>query len=381
MTSVLTASAAAIAVSLAALTFGAGSAVAAGGGVDPFFSQVLATPDDPAVNLAYAQRAEDRGEYRKALAAYERVLAADPDHPEASAALVRVRRLIEPETTQFFAEFGFGYDSNARQFPSPFEDEDGSAFAAVSVRDERRLGSMRWRTEAGLYGRLYGDTNQLNQAVLSAGIGPLVPLGNVVVLRPALVGGYSVLDGDGFYGEVGASFTLEGRYGGALQSVELRTVWRDYTSRWVSDDGFIIDLRGRFAADSVIAEGDALVLSPKLRWSDIDVRPGVLLVSTLEPGRYVEAGATLAYTVPFTDWLYAGPTVTFAQRWYKTPAFFAGPDREDTYFAPGATAVLHDLIAENVDIRVDYRFEHQNSNDPTRDFDNHAVTARIQARF
>jgi len=177
------------------------------------------------------------------------------------------------------------------------------------------------------------------------------------------------------------SLTLEGFLEGALQSVELRATYRDYDSRWVSDDGFVIDLLGHFAQNGVIGDGDAVILKPRLRWSGVESRPGVLLPAGFEPGRYFEVGAKAEYYYPFATWLLGGPNFALYQRWFSEPVVVGGSNRADTFYAPGAAIIIRDVVAQNVDIRFDYRFERQISNDPTRDFDNHYAGGRLLARF
>ncbi len=279
----------------AIIAAGIATAGHAAGMIDPYYGQVLANPTDPDINIAYAQRAEDRGEHRKALAAYERVLLHHPDNAEAIAGLIRVRRYLQPTITRVFVEFGGTYQSNPRQFPSPFETDDGSGFTSVRLFDERRLGSHRWRTNVNTFGELFGTTDVLNRFEIDGSIGPVFDLTSRIAVRPALVGGYSWLDGGTFFGEGGVSLTFEGYLEGALQAVEIRGTWRDYSSRWVSDDGFVIDVRGHFARNGLIGDADAFVFKPRLRWSGLDAAPGVVVPAAFEPGNYVEIGAQFAY--------------------------------------------------------------------------------------
>ena len=53
-------------------------AVALGDEIADVFDQLLSSPDDPALNLRYAELALAKGETRKALSAHERILARDP---------------------------------------------------------------------------------------------------------------------------------------------------------------------------------------------------------------------------------------------------------------------------------------------------------------
>jgi hypothetical protein len=48
--------------------------------------------------------------------------------------------------------------------------------------------------------------------------------------------------------------------------------------------------------------------------------------------------------------------------------------------APGATVVFHQVWGHQTDLRVDYRFERNNSNLAARDYDNHVATLMIVAR-
>ncbi|MBB4304987.1 hypothetical protein GGD81_004053 [Rhodobium orientis] len=351
------------------------------GPIDSGYGAVLADPTDPMINNAYAARAEARGEYRKALATYERILVHHPDNAEAISGLMRMRRRLQPSSTQVFLELGGAYQSNPRQFPSPGETDDGNAFSVIRILDERSFGSQRWRTMIEGSGEIFGDLDVLDNFALSADTGPLFDLTPTIAVRPALVGGYAFLDGGSFFGEVGASLGFEGYLQGALQSIEIRATWRDYADRWVSDDGAVIDVRGHFGYGGLIDDADAIIVKPRLRWSGVDTRPGVVIPSGFEPGRYFEAGTKLEYYYPFAEWLLAGPNVGLFQRWFDKPVTVGGADRRDTYLAPGGSVILRDLVAENVDFRFDYRYEMQDSNDPTRDFDNHAVAGRILARF
>ena len=84
--------AAALAAALSLATAGEGAADE----MTDVYARIVANPVDSELNLQYALLAEGRGEYRKALAAYERVLVNDPGNEAARRGLQRVRRIIEP---------------------------------------------------------------------------------------------------------------------------------------------------------------------------------------------------------------------------------------------------------------------------------------------
>ncbi len=61
---------------------------------DSVFERLLFSPSDPALNIRYAELAEANGELRKALGAYERVLAQDPYNSQVLSKYRRVKNLL-----------------------------------------------------------------------------------------------------------------------------------------------------------------------------------------------------------------------------------------------------------------------------------------------
>lgn len=351
--------------------------------LDVLYERILANPRDIAANLAYAREAETRGELRKALTTYERILQLEPGQSEAAEGLWRIRRALEPTSTTIIVEAGAGYESNPTEESKPrFYEDSASVFAAARLRDERRLGDLRWRTDVQGYGTWYPDAETVNNAGVSANIGPIIPVGDGAYgIRPALVGAVEWLDQSFLYGEAGASLSFEGRFAGAMQAVELRGVWRGYGDRWASDSGPVIDLAGHFATAGVIADQDLLAIRPRLRWSGVDGTSLATVPTQFEPGNYIELGARVDYNVRLLDWLAAGTHVGLYQRWFSAAAAPGRSDREDTYFAPGASLTFTNLISYSTDFRLDYTYQRQLSNAPGRTFSNNVVTGRVIARF
>jgi tetratricopeptide (TPR) repeat protein len=370
-------------VCLAAACLGAAPSPASADELDVLYAPILTNPRDVEANLAYARAAEARGELRKALTTYERVLLLDPGQADASEGLWRIRRLLEPASTTVVMEAGVGYESNPTEQSRPrFYEESASVFAAARLRDERRLGDLRWRTDVQGYGIWYPDAEIINNAGVSANVGPVLPIGDgSYTVRPALVGALEWLDQSFLYGEAGASLTFEGRFAGAMQAVELRGVWRGYGDRWASDSGPVIDLAGHFATAGLIADRDLLAIRPRLRWSGVDGKSLNVVPTQFEPGNYIELGARVDYNVRVVDWLIAGAHVGLYERWFTAAAAPGRSDREDTYFAPGASLTFTNLVSYATDFKVDYTYQRQLSNAPGRTFSNNIVTGRVIARF
>jgi hypothetical protein len=340
------------------------------------YAQIVANPVDSELNLQYALLAEGRGEYRKALAAYERVLLNDPDNEPARRGLQRVRRIIEPAVTQRTLEIGTAIDSNPTHdaIGSP---GDVSGYGRYRVRDERAIGGYRWRTILNAYGEMHARETQLNHANLTADTGPLIDLeGTMATFRPAVGGGAAAFDGRFYYWDVNVSGTFEGQLQGAHQWARLRAGYRQYDPSFTADRGFYADLTGRLAFNDVIHEGDVFSFSPHARWSGIEGLPdnGATEFAT---GLYVEGGGTVEYARVVTRLLTASISLKLNQRWYRDIGSGA---RSDLMLSPGASIVLNGLFGVQTDLTFDYRYQHNDSNDAAHDWRNHVFKVALTAR-
>lgn len=372
---------------LAALVLGASAtaAHAAGDGspeMTVLFQRVMADPTDVEANLAYARLAEKLGERRKALATYERILINDPGNDAARRGLDRIRRAIEPSWTNLTLSTGVGYNSNPLQRPDTAS-RPGSVFGLIDARfrDERPLGWWRWRTELFGGGRLYEKTHQMSNGYVGGEVGPLLPVAGRAAVRPIVIAGYRWLDSSDLYGEIGGGVEVEGRFQGALQALRLAAVWRDYGEDWSSDSGPVVDLAARFSRPALFFDNDALFIRPRVRWSDVGSNPVPNLPTQFEVGKYWEIGGRIDYRIAWTDVITTGIGAALYQRWFADPYTAGSDDRADTYFAPGVNIIFSDLLTDAVDLRFDYTYQMQTSNDPSREFDAHLVTGRVVGRF
>ncbi|MEM8854525.1 MAG: hypothetical protein AAGD34_12555 [Pseudomonadota bacterium] len=369
-----------------ALGFGSlagGAALAADGEtVGPLFADLYADPGNVDLNIAYAQRAESRGEYRKALTTYERVLLIDPSNAAARKGMSRMRFLLAPNFTNFRFTIGGGFESNPIQRPD-FAPQPSSGFGALALtmRDERRIGRLRWRTNAFGGADIFTHTPEVTTIYAGGDVGPLIQLSPSITLRPSVVGTYRTLDGVSLFGEAGGALELEGYLDGARQSVRLGAVWREYGSDWVSDGGIVVDLTGHFARAGLLSPRDTLIVRPNARYSGVENANGVLIPENFEPGKYFQIGGRVDYRFAFTERLSAGVEMAIYQRWFEDEVTAGGDKRSDTYFAPGASVRIGDILTEAADVTLGYRYEVTQSNDPGREFDNHVVSARFGVNF
>jgi hypothetical protein len=349
------------------------------------YAQVLKNPADTQANLHYAQAAEENGKLRWALMAYERVVANDPGNAEAQAGLQRVRRKLQPNTTQYTVEAGAAFESNPR-YSSNGSRGEAQLFASGAIRDERTLGDLRWRTNALALGLWHGTENDLNYGYAGATTGPVFGFFGDSNLVLGIGGGAASFDHRFYFGEAIASATIEKYAFGALQSVQFRTGYRDYDSFFPTTTGTYYDIAGKFAVPDVFREGNIVTFEPWARWSAIGGTGLSPLLTSVQPGSYDEFGARAAFLMPVAANITLGPTVTYFNRSYNTDVVPAtGARREDTVGGPGASVWIANpfTVAPNVLTawKIEYQYLKDNSNDPAHTFNDHVITTSLVFRF
>ena len=161
--------------------------VAARADLRAVFEKILRAPNDTALNLRYARLAEAQGAPRKALAAYERILANDPTNRAAQRGLRRIRRFLEPSYTEIVLRLGGQYETNPRfRRGGAAVRDDGNLNGDLSIRDERTLGGRRWRSEGALFADRHIEDHRLDYGQIGGNFGPFFDLGGGWALRPAL---------------------------------------------------------------------------------------------------------------------------------------------------------------------------------------------------
>jgi hypothetical protein len=347
------------------------------------YQGVLANPTDTEVNLQYALVAEGQKKWRLALAAYERILANDPNNAAARAGLQRIRRIIQPPQTQKTVEIGTEYDSNILQTPDDAS-SDWTFYAKGRVRDERNWFGRRWRTTATAYADTHADNHDLDYMVAMFDVGPILDLnGTMMAARPFVGGAVSGVGGNYFYSEVNFGGSVEGYLDGAYQWARVRAGYRGYGDVGVSTDGWYAEASAHLAHKDLFSDRDVVFAEPWIRWNGISGAGYGGPINTdfytyypsVTPGRYTGWGSRFEYDTKVNDWLTLGASFRFSNRDY---ADFGG--RNDWMYAPGAAVVFSNLLSPQTDIRVEYEFQHNDSNQSQYDFDNHSVVLSFVAR-
>jgi hypothetical protein len=369
---------------LISIAWAAGAlAPARAGEIDNLHAQILLHPEDSELNLRFAQLAEASGHLRWALAAYERVVLNDRNNAAALSGLTRVRRALQPNTTLLTVQLGAQYESNPRYYLPPHRGEV-EALGSVALLDERNLGGIRWRTNAVAAGLAHANDTDLNYGVAGADTGPVLDALPGWSFRPAVGGSAAYFDRRFYYGEGAVSGTFESVTQGLYRSILLRGAYRSYDNFFPSGEGFYVEARAKTAVPAVFGPGSVLIVSPFVVWSDISgIAPIVNpIITELQPGAYVEAGARIDVIKGLTSWMVLGLNFTASARNYRTDVVPSSLERrQDWILSPGASLTFPNLFAYQSDLRFEYRYLSDQSNDPTKSFNDHIVTASIISRF
>jgi hypothetical protein len=363
-----------------------GATARAAAGVDPelrnVYRQILRNPTDVALNLKYAALAERKGLLRKALAAYQRVLIQDPHNAEARAGLTRVATMLEPDFSAIYLQLGARYATNVRQRPGVYNKgkDDGIGDARFILRDERRLGSLRWRTLGQLYADLHARSRSADFGYLGASTGPLFNLSNEWRLRPAAGAAFAWLDRRVFFSELSGQLNFEALGAGLLRRVDLRFGYQfmghDYAA---GRDGFVIDVAPEFAVPSVLKEGDRITVRPRYRMNGATGRNAdpAFVQGDIFPERYHEIGGEAAYLAPILGGkAYLGPTFEGNVRYYRSNVPGGSTRRRDVYLRPGFQLIVPNAFVKGHTLSFQYWHERNISNASDRGFVNHVVGIR-----
>lgn len=359
---------------------------------DALFAQLLKNPDDPELNKKFAREAEARGDIRHAFAALERVVTSSAGDTEAQAEFDRLRNKVMPAVTNVTVQAGANYASNP-SYGANFQrrPDDATFDASIAIADERTIAGVRWRSHMVGYGQLQDDLNDLNFGIVAAESGPVFWLTPELWLHVAAGSAMAWQSGQKLFDDVSVSATVGGLYRGLTQSVTARYTWRDGSfSNFGANDGSIVDLEGRFVLSPSLTTGDLLYLLPRVQVSQAGSNPIEETrgrVRPMFPGDYAELGARAVYYVPIDKGrVFLGAGIGIYQRWYdeKIDEWYNDDydkDRSDFYVEPTAHVILPNFIAPNIDLRFDYRFERNFSNDVLRDYENHVAGTRVVGRF
>jgi len=347
-------------------------------------AMILRDPANVELNLRYARLAEEKGELKKALSAYERVTVNSPLNYEAQEGFRRIVRKLQPEGTRVSLELGGGWESN------PARDARGGksdwlALVRAELRDERSIGEVSWRTIGSAIGEFYRDQgNAINYASAGAVTGPIWDVTPQFSLHTAVGGGAALYGEHKLYEEAVAAFTLESGFWNGVQTGRLRVGFRGYGEFYGGSSGIYADVSERFGFIGVLEKNDIVVVMPWFRWSDIAGTPLHLPLEETQPGRYWETGLRAEYFRPLAPWILVGASMAASYRKYSEATILrsgASVLRRDATYLPGVAVIFPKLLWDNADLRVDYKYEDNRSNVPFDTYVDHQITTSAIFRF
>jgi hypothetical protein len=355
--------------------------------LESLHARILRQPNNTELNLRFGELAERAGYLRWALAAYERVVLNDPANLEGQRGLTRVRRALQPNFTLATLQFGAIYETHPRYYLPSRPEFQG--FGSIAVIDERKLGDMRWRTDSVAAVIAHAHETDLTYGIAGFDTGPVIDVYPGWSVHTALGANAAYFDRHFYFAEGAASAAVQTTFGPVLHSLLLRGAYRSYDEHFPSTQGVYAEVRARWAVPDVTGPGSVLILSPWYLWSDISGSTDVVspIITDLQPGAYDEYGGRVEWVQSLASWVALSAHVSVWQRNYRhdvvaepgVPEF--GQLRRDFFVSPGGSLIFPGLFAYRTDLRLDYRYLTNDSNDPTKDFHDHIVSLSVIKRF
>ena len=348
------------------------------------FDRLQQNPFDIELNFRYAELAIEQDRLRSALAAYERILATDPENAEAKAGVERIRRLLRPEFTDATVIGGGQYESNPRRAGKGVSGgDDVLAVTQADVIDERRIGQYRLRSEADFFANFHDRFTEIDYGRVAANSGPILGLHEDWEIRPAIGGGYAWLDGQTFYGEGSSLLSLYSLGAGPLRRVDLLFEYDKVSETFARRDAYQIALSPQLYWVNRVTDQDIVLLSPFYRFNGVvgSGPPGIGPSAQPFPLESHQFGGRIDYYVAFSGDVAVDANFTGYYQPFNEHVFNGSGLRRDRYLSPGAQVILKEFLSKRHDLIFAYQFEDNSSNDDTETFDNHILSVRSLWRF
>lgn len=344
------------------------------------FRAVIANPSDAEANFQYAQRAEQLGERRKALAAYERVLAGDPDNREARAALERLKLQIAPEVTQWVASLGSQWETNTLGRDL---DTDGShdltGAASLRVNHETTIGDNRYRFDGFAYANKHARHSESDLTYLSAKGGPLYVLPNGWIVQPAASVEVAGLSDDFLFVAGGVEANVETPGNAPLNGWSVSVSYAEYGPEFDDRDGVVGEVSANLSWEKLVAENDAFYLVPSYIYNGAE--------GGENRNRYHQVGTNGSYIVPLTKdmpgvrRLLGAVEMAVEGRAYVGREQNQEDNRRDIRMTPGARLIAQGVGIDAVTASLRYAYDRNVSNDADKSFENHLLGLTVSYGF
>ena len=346
------------------------------------FQDVIANPGDATANILYARRAEELGQTRKALAAYERIVAADPSNVQAQRELTRLRLLTKPPRTRWIASLGGQYNSNKllRSDQDGRDSDDVNGVAVVRMQDERNVGERRVSTDAFVYGTLHNRFGESDLAYASAASGPLWILDNGWSLATRGSVEAAMLSDDFLFVSGGIQFNVDPEDSDrAWQGADVSVSWAEFGPEFKDRDGLVVNATTAYRYRDIASTGAILTIQPQYTFNGAS--------GDNNRNRFHEFGVDASALRPVaTDVLGFQQVFGLVEfgvsgRVYEGHRPEEGEDRRDLRLTPGVRVIGSQFMGENITATANYSYERNLSSDSTRISTNHQTGLTISIGF
>jgi hypothetical protein len=348
------------------------------------FDEILRDPGNAGLNLRYARLAIAQGDLRKALAAYERILAVDPNNEDAKAGLRNVRLQLEPSLTRFTLLTGAQFESNARRVDAQnWHTHDATMFLRGNVDDERTIGPYRWRSSGELYANYHPRFHDIDYGIVGGNTGPVFDFGDNLHIHPFVGAAYSWIERRTFYGEASAGATFEFDILGPLRDIQVRWGYDSVGRTFSTRDATFVEVSPRFQFSNVLFDKTILILVPYWRYNGVFGHgpPGIDPRSEPFPSRSHQLGIRADYFVQFASWLAADFIFNYEHRHYYEDVTDQSKHRRDDYFSPAVQLIVPGLFRGRADLIFNYSYEYRSTNDGPQRYQDHIAGVRLLWRF
>lgn len=347
------------------------------------FEDVMLDPSAPGPNFRYARLSIERGELRKALAAYERILSREPNNAEAIAGRARVLRQLEPSTLRATISIGGAYQTNPRHANiSNSLTDDYAATARFSISDERPISGIRWRTEGDVVATKYLEFRDLDVGSAGFRTGPVIPFDNYRRVHVFAGFSYAWLARRTFFGEPTAGLSFELDDAGPFRGMVVRGGYQNLGRHLTTRDGVFVEVFPRFVFTEAVLKEASLSVTPYWRYNGVvGSGPVVEPFGVPFPARFHQLGIRADYVVRVRDNVAVGVNGSYEYRHYFEQFTVEVNNRRDHVITPGAQLVFFGLAQDHLDITASYNFEHRASNNGVARYNNHIAGLRAQWRF
>ncbi len=339
------------------------------------FGEIMRNPGNIELNVRYAKLAEQSGEPRRALAAYERILGSHPGNKMALGEIERLRKALGLETeagpeTNYSIVLGAKYEHNAAHRDSSFLPFDSAASSvSLGAQDERELIGERFRSNARMYGDFHSRYEKGDLLFIGADTGPVFKFSDDISVRPAISVSHARVKFRHLFNSTSILANIDNGAEEALfKSLDLSIGYDDFATRYPGQDGAFFTTGANFAlADTNTNE--ALHLSPHYRYSHT--------TGQNYAKRNHAYGLKTNYTYPLTDSLSLAPNLGLTYKNYVGNEIDEKNERWDFLTEPGIKLILSDFLIEDSSISIGYGFERNWSNDGDKTYKNHIVGGKI----